>query len=129
MFEENQLISNININTELFNRNEVMNGISKELNCIGSVGSSDSLTSDEDQISSQTTRIDSSTKLSKKGSNKSKKNKNTSKVSGKTNDFKTKWKTEICHFWNLNGYCRFGENVYTYIIVVCICPWRRGNEI
>lgn len=28
-----------------------------------------------------------------------------------TMDFRTKWKTEICHFWELNGYCQFGENV------------------
>ena len=26
------------------------------------------------------------------------------------NDFKNKFKTEICHFWEMNGYCKFGEN-------------------
>ena len=26
------------------------------------------------------------------------------------NDFKNKLKTEICHFWEMNGYCKFGEN-------------------
>lgn len=31
--------------------------------------------------------------------------------SGDTRDFKTKWKTEICHFWNLNGQCKYGDNV------------------
>lgn len=38
--------------------------------------------------------------------------KNPRKKSGNTYDFKTKWKTEICHFWEMNGYCQFGENVY-----------------
>ena len=27
------------------------------------------------------------------------------------NDFKTKWKTEICHYWEMNGYCQYGNNV------------------
>lgn len=26
-------------------------------------------------------------------------------------DFKTKFKTELCKFWELNGECKFGENV------------------
>ena len=32
------------------------------------------------------------------------------KKSGDTNDFKTKWKTEICHYWEMNHYCKYGEN-------------------
>ena len=26
------------------------------------------------------------------------------------NDFKKKWKTEICHYWEMNGYCQYGDN-------------------
>ena len=25
-------------------------------------------------------------------------------------DFKKKFKTEICHFWEMNGYCKYGDN-------------------
>ena len=32
------------------------------------------------------------------------------KKSGDTYDFKTKWKTEICHYWEMNGYCKYGDN-------------------
>ena len=32
------------------------------------------------------------------------------KKSGDTNDFKTKWKTEICHYWEMNHYCKYGDN-------------------
>lgn len=44
--------------------------------------------------------------------------------SGDTRDFKTKWKTEICHFWNMNGQCKYGENVclnylINYIVRIC----------
>ena len=28
----------------------------------------------------------------------------------KNEDFKIKFKTEICHFYEINGYCKFGEN-------------------
>lgn len=41
----------------------------------------------------------------------SRKKENPRKKSGNTYDFKTKWKTEICHFWEMNGFCQFGENV------------------
>ena len=27
-----------------------------------------------------------------------------------TMDFKTKWKTEICHYWEMYGQCQFGDN-------------------
>ena len=27
-----------------------------------------------------------------------------------TMDFKTKWKTEKCHYWEMHGECKFGEN-------------------
>ena len=26
------------------------------------------------------------------------------------NKFKTKWKTEICHYWEMHGECKFGDN-------------------
>ena len=26
------------------------------------------------------------------------------------NNFKTKWKTEICHYWEMYGECKFGDN-------------------
>ena len=32
------------------------------------------------------------------------------KKSGETKDFRTKWKTEICHYWEMNNYCKYGEN-------------------
>ena len=32
------------------------------------------------------------------------------KKSGDTYDFKTKWKTEICHYWEMNGFCKYGDN-------------------
>ncbi len=32
------------------------------------------------------------------------------KIENEYNDFKNKFKTEICHFWEMNGYCKFGEN-------------------
>lgn len=31
--------------------------------------------------------------------------------SSDTHDFKTKWKTEICHYWEVNGTCKYGDNV------------------
>jgi hypothetical protein len=27
-----------------------------------------------------------------------------------TNDFRTKWKTEICHYWEMYGFCKYGES-------------------
>ena len=32
------------------------------------------------------------------------------KRSEDTNDFKIKWKTEICHYWEMNGFCKFGDS-------------------
>jgi hypothetical protein len=29
----------------------------------------------------------------------------------KSNDFKVKYKTEICKYWDINKFCRFGDNV------------------
>ena len=34
------------------------------------------------------------------------------------NDFKKKWKTEICHYWEMNGYCQYGDT----------CAFAHGNE-
>ena len=33
------------------------------------------------------------------------------RMSGDTNDFRTKWKTEICHYWEVNGFCKYGDSV------------------
>ena len=33
------------------------------------------------------------------------------------NKFKTKWKTEICHYWEMHGECKFGDN----------CAFAHGN--
>lgn len=33
-----------------------------------------------------------------------------SKKTGDISDFKTKWKTEKCHNWEMDGECKFGEN-------------------
>ena len=30
--------------------------------------------------------------------------------SNEYNNFKTKWKTEICHYWEMYGECKFGDN-------------------
>ena len=27
-----------------------------------------------------------------------------------SNNFKTKWKTELCHYWEMYGQCKYGEN-------------------
>ncbi len=40
------------------------------------------------------------------------------KKKGDTIDFKTKWKTEKCHYWDLNHECKFGEN----------CAFAHGDE-
>lgn len=32
-----------------------------------------------------------------------------SKTQGDINDFKAKWKTERCHYWEMDGKCKFGE--------------------
>lgn len=32
------------------------------------------------------------------------------KKSTESTDYKTKWKTEKCHYWELDGECKFGEN-------------------
>ena len=40
------------------------------------------------------------------------------KKSGDTIDFKTKWKTEKCHNWEMDGQCKFGEN----------CAFAHGEE-
>ena len=34
------------------------------------------------------------------------------------NDFKMKWKTEICHYWEMYGFCKFGDN----------CAFAHGTE-
>lgn len=35
----------------------------------------------------------------------------------KANEFKTKYKTEICKFWQVNANCRFGDKVY-YLLYI-----------
>lgn len=42
--------------------------------------------------------------------------------------FKVKYKTEICHYWELNGWCKFGEQVSERITVVCIRAWTERTE-
>ena len=32
------------------------------------------------------------------------------KYSEDRNDFKVKWKTEMCHYWEMNGCCKFGDS-------------------
>ena len=32
------------------------------------------------------------------------------KRSEDTNGFKSKWKTEICHYWEMYGYCKYGDS-------------------
>ena len=34
------------------------------------------------------------------------------------NDFKTKWKTEMCHYWEMYGSCKYGNN----------CAFAHGND-
>lgn len=40
-----------------------------------------------------------------------------------TGDFKLKYKTEKCKFWDLYKNCKFGENVSIYFILVCLRSW------
>ena len=47
--------------------------------------------------------------------NRKKRNSHPKRMSGDTNDFKTKWKTEICHHWEVNGFCKYGDNVRDYL--------------
>ena len=44
-----------------------------------------------------------------------KRNSHPKRMSEDTNDFKTKWKTEICHYWEVNGFCKYGDNVRDYL--------------
>jgi hypothetical protein len=54
---------------------------------------------------------------------------NKHKHSVETRNFRTKWKTEICHYWEVNQFCKFGDKVnisyFTNINIVCICTWKR----
>ena len=34
------------------------------------------------------------------------------------NDFKSKWKTEMCHYWEMYGYCKYGDS----------CAFAHGTE-
>ena len=36
--------------------------------------------------------------------------KNKYKHSEDKNDFKSKWKTEICHYWEMYGFCKYGDS-------------------
>ena len=45
----------------------------------------------------------------------------------KKEDFKLKFKTEICKFFQLNKSCKFGDNVSNYIILVRLCSWKSGH--
>ena len=40
------------------------------------------------------------------------------KKKGETIDFKTKWKTEKCHYWEMHKECKFGQN----------CAFAHGDE-
>jgi hypothetical protein len=44
--------------------------------------------------------------------------KNKIKYSEDKNDFKTKWKTEMCHYWEMYGFCKFGD----------ACAFAHGSE-
>jgi len=44
--------------------------------------------------------------------------KNKIKFSEDKNDFKAKWKTEMCHYWEMYGYCKFGDS----------CAFAHGSE-
>lgn len=52
-------------------------------------------------------------------------NNDTNSNKGKNSDFKLKYKTEKCKFWDLYKECKYGDNVSVYIIytIVCICSW------
>lgn len=43
-----------------------------------------------------------------------------------TKDFRIKWKTEICHYWEMHGECKYGDNVRTnmiYFFLVRLRSW------
>lgn len=51
-------------------------------------------------------------------------------------DFKLKYKTERCKYWDLYKDCKYKDNVslllYYNILLVCICSWRlryKGKDI
>ena len=44
--------------------------------------------------------------------------KNLVKFSEDHNDFKTKWKTEMCHYWEMHGTCKYGNS----------CAFAHGSE-
>lgn len=40
------------------------------------------------------------------------------------NDFRKKYKTEICKFWSINQVCKFGEKVKFFLLLVCFRSWK-----
>jgi hypothetical protein len=41
-------------------------------------------------------------------------------------DFRIKYKTEKCKFWEVNKVCKYGDNVYIIVkVLVCICSRNR----
>ena len=42
---------------------------------------------------------------------------NNSNIRNKGDDFKTKLKTEICRFWEMNKACKFGDNVINLLFI------------
>ena len=70
--------------------------------------SSDSESSDSDcqSLNNSETNVSDNSNNTKENSEKS----FNGKKSGDTIDFKTKWKTEKCHYWEMYGKCKFGEN-------------------
>ncbi len=38
----------------------------------------------------------------------------------KSDDFKIKFKTELCKFWQLDAVCKYGENVINHIQKLCL---------
>ena len=56
--------------------------------------------------------------LASKNYNNINKKKNLVKFSEDHNDFKTKWKTEMCHYWEMHGTCKYGNS----------CAFAHGSE-
>ena len=48
----------------------------------------------------------------------------------KADDFKIKYKTELCKYFEINGYCKFGDNVssFLYLCLHIQCAYAHGKE-
>ena len=80
-----------------------------------SSGAETSCTSEENSPQKQNTK---KTFLKTNNNNKNNKNKNKVPFKGEAKDFKIKYKTELCKYFEINGYCKYGDK----------CAYAHGKE-